>query len=360
MRNTLFSSLLVMAGLISTTAAAETCGGTYTVKSGDSLSLIAGSQYKNAGMWTLIHNNNLPSIGDRPDAILVGMKLSLTCVNGLPKGLPGGAEKVAVLTNTAATLKTTPGTAATRSKVNLLTASDYAPFTDKSLPNGGLLTDVVNTALAEAGPEQGYAIHWVEDWGSHFDPLLSNALLDAGFPWHKPDCATTPDEYRCANFLFSDPMFEMLVLLFTTKSNPISFATDEDIFGKRLCHPRGYFTHDLDRADRRWLSEGKVTLEQPQTVADCFEMLMEGKIDAVAMNEFTGRTALKDLDLKDKVEIVQTRPLSIEGLHVIVHKSHPQAEEMLATINTGLRAIKDNGAYQAIIDQHMTRVWAEF
>lgn len=359
MRTTIYGCFLALLALIASPLAAQTCGGTYKVQSGDSLSLIADTLYKNAGMWTAIHSNNLSAIGENPNSIHAGMRLSLSCIDGLPLGLEGGVV-ISNVTATSAVIETQPGTAATRSKINLLTASDYAPFTDKNLPNGGLFTDVVNMALTEAQPDQGYAIHWVEDWGSHFDPLLSNALLDAGFPWYKPDCTSTPDDYRCSNFLFSDPMFEMLILLFTNKSNPVTFARDEDLFGKTLCRPNGYFTHDLDRGDRRWLTDGKVTLVQPQTVADCFEMLIDGEIDAVAMNEFTGRTALKDLDLKDKVEIVQSRPLSIEGLHVLVHKTHPQAEDMLATINGGLREIKSNGVYQQIIDTHMTRVWAEF
>ncbi|QIE46741.1 transporter substrate-binding domain-containing protein [Pseudohalocynthiibacter aestuariivivens] len=362
MRNTMFSGLVVLGGLVGavlgSSAAAATCGGTYTVKSGDSLSAIADSFYKDAGKWSAVHTNNLGVIGDSPNAIRVGMKLALSCIDGLPTGLPGGVEVGTV--SAAAPLVEASGTYATRSKINLLTAGDYAPFTSPDLPNGGLLTDVVNSAMAKADPGEGYAIHWVEDWGSHLDPLLSNALLDLGFPWFKPDCESSPEDYRCANFHFSDPMFEMLILLFTDKADPVPFVSDADMAGRTLCRPRGYFTHDLDRADRRWITDGKITLKQPQTIKDCFEMLMDGEVDAVAINEFVGRTAMKDLELKDRVEIVQGRPVSIEGLHVLVHKSHPQADAMLATINAGLRGIKENGTYQSIIDTHMTRIWAEF
>ena len=45
---------------------------------------------------------------------------------------------------------------------------------------------------------------------------------------------------------------------------------------------------------------------------------------------------MKDLALQNRVDIVQSRPLSIEGLHVVVHKSHPDAEALLSTINSGL------------------------
>jgi polar amino acid transport system substrate-binding protein len=341
--------------------AQESCGGVYTVERGDSLSLIADELYKNVGMWSTIHTNNLATIGDSPNAIRVGMRLQLPCINGLPTGLAGGTVMAAPAAPAAVQpLQVAPGTAATRSKINLLTADDYAPFTDRGALNGGLVTEVVRAAMDEAAPEEGFAIHWVNDWSSHLEPLLSNALLDLGFPWLRPDCATTPDNYRCANFHFSDPMFEMLVLLFTDKDDPITFATDADMLGKTLCRPEGYYTHDLDKNGRRWIADNLITLEQPDSVADCFALLTEGAVDAVALNEFTGRQAIADLGLAGEVEIVQTRRLSIEGLHVEVHKSHPQAEAMLETINAGLDEIKENGAYQQVINQHMSQIWASF
>jgi polar amino acid transport system substrate-binding protein len=321
--------------------------------------MISDTLYKNAGMWTVIHQNNLSKIGPKPDAIRVGMKLSLTCIDGLPTGLPGGSEYTGV-SAPVTPLAVAPGTAATRLKINLLTADDYAPFTDRDSLNGGLVTEVVQKAMERAAPEEGFAIHWVNDWSAHLEPLLSNALLDLGFPWLKPDCETTPGNFRCENFYFSDPMFEMLVLLFPNKNNPIAFTSDADIIGKNLCRPKGYYTHDLDKNGRRWIADKKITLTQPASVKECFELLIEGKVDAVAINEFTGRAAIKEQGLAGQVEIVQSRPLSIEGLHVVVHKTHPRARILLDTINAGLRDIKRTGVYQAIIDQHMAQIWADF
>lgn len=358
MKHTIYSCLLVVAGLFGSAAAAETCGGVYTVKGGDSLSAIADKLYQNAGMWTAIHSNNSSAIGTDPNAIHAGMQLRLNCIEGLPAGLQEGTPKALALT-TPTLAAVTAGTAATQSKINLMTGSDYAPFTDADLPNGGILADVVNAAMAHADPEAGYAIHWVEGWDSHLEPLLSNALLDMGFPWIKPDCAATPDEYRCANFAFSDPMFEMLMLLFVNTANPLAFDSDTDVHGSTLCRPLGYAVHQLDRPDRRWLTDGYVTVKQPRAVADCFDMLVAGEVDGVVLNEFTGRAAMKELGIKDKVHVAP-RPLAIEGLHVLVHKTHSQAQEMVATINAGLRGIKANGTYQQIIDTHMTRVWSEF
>lgn len=358
MKRFLGGAVLALA-LSAVSASAQSCGGIYTVERGDSLSLIADRQYKNVSTWTEVHRNNLSVIGEDPNALRIGMQLRLGCIDGLPVGLEGGVAATPVAA--AATPAATP---ATRRKleqtVNLVTAGDFAPFTDKSLENEGLITDVVNTAMRQSAVGDAYRVHWVNDWSSHLDPLMTAAMMDMAFPWYKPDCAGSPDNYRCANFHFSDPMFEMLILLFVDKTRPVPFAQDADIEGKTLCRPAGYFTHDLDRADRRWISDGKITLKQPTTVAACFEMLVAGEVDAVAMNEFTGRAAIKSLNLKDQVEVVQGRPISIEGLHVLVHKDHPEADALLSTINGGLDAIKASGAYQQVIDRHMTKIWADF
>ena len=339
---------------------AQTCGGVYTIKRGDSLSLIADSQYKDVGKWTAIHSANIATIGENPNAIRVGMKLRLSCIDGLPAGLEGGTSVTQAAVTTAAVKPVARSGRKLEQTLNLVTAGDYAPFTDKNLENGGLITEVVNAAMAAAQGDSEYKIHWVNDWSSHLDPLMSNAMMDMAFPWYQPDCNGSPDNYRCANFHFSEPMFEMLILLFVDKSRPIAFSRDSDIEGRTLCRPAGYFTHDLDRADRRWISNEKITLKQPVTMKECFDLLSNGEVDAVAVNEFTGRSTIKTLGIKDQVEVVQGRPVSIEGLHVLVHKEHPNAADLIATINDGLTAIKASGQYQSTIDRHLTKIWADF
>ena len=358
----IFSGAFCALVMLSAPAFAQSCGGSYKISRGDTLSGVADKFYKDARKWSAVYNANVSTIGDSPNKIRVGQTIQLPCINGMPVGLDGVE---AVARPKAPPKAPTPTRVVKQSaspaalKVNLLTADDYAPFTDRKALNGGLVTEIVHAAMTQSSGDGGYDVHWVNDWSAHLDPLLSNAMLDMGFPWLQPDCAANPDQYRCANFNFSDPMFEMLVLLFTDRSRPIRFQQDSDIIGKTLCRPKGYYTHDLDKNGRNWLADGKITLTQPVSVADCFELLSEGKVDVVALNEFTGRKAIKDLDMGSRVDIVQTRPLSIEGLHVVVSKSHPDSDLLLETINSGLTEIKQNGTYQQIIDAHMSKIWSE-
>lgn len=362
MKATIFSFVLGLATMLSGAVAAQTCGGVYTVQRGDSLSIIADRLYKNAGMWTAIHSGNSSAIGENPNNIRVGMALQLRCIDGLPIGLPGGrnVQEVAAAAADPAPLVVTPGSADSRRKIAVLTGSDFAPFTDKDLPNGGMLAEVVQAAMEAAAPEQGFAIHWVDDWASHFEPLLSNALLDIGFPWFKPDCASDPETYRCANLKFSESMFEVLMLLFVDTTRPIAFNSDADLEGKTLCRPAGYSTYIFDQNGRNWLKSGHITLKIGDSPADCLELLAEGEVDAAVLNEFLGRKKIKELGLGDRVRVAEGQPISVDGNHMVVHKSHPQGDALLSVFETGLERIKADGTYQRIVDEHMTRVWAEF
>ncbi len=359
MKKTIAAAMLGLTALVAQPAAAETCGGVYTVKSGDSLSLIADRLYQDAGKWSVIHSRNIKKIGPKPNAIRVGMKLNMTCLNGLPVGLPGGKLISETKTVVAKPVEITKGDATIRHRINLLTADDFAPFTGKTLHNGGMMTDILNAAMEQADPEEGFAIHWVDLWTSHEEPLLSNALLDGGFPWYKLDCENNTTHPRCRNFEFSDPMFEVLVLMFTPKGRPISYTKDEDLFGKTFCRPQGYERHLFNERGRNWLKDGKVKVIQPLTTAECYQMVLDGQADAVVMNEFTGRAQLKEIGLDDKFDVVP-EPISIQTLHVIIHKTHPEAKALLTMINKALGDIRENGTYQSIIEDHMARIWSEF
>lgn len=344
---------------------ADTCGGVYTVQRGDSLSQIADRLYQDAGKWTAIHTSNISEIGSNPNAIRVGQKLQMTCISGLPKGLPGGAAV------TAAAQAPEPDTSVTRTapdllgtpelpKVRLVTGDDFAPFTDRGLENGGLLAEVVTAAMdAAVGPE-GHDTFWVNDWGSHLDQMLPAGLMEMAYPWAKPNCESNPNEGRCATFHYSQPMFEYLVLLFVNQDNPIPFAKDSDVEGRTLCRPADYTTHMLNENGRNWLAEDKIKLERPRDPAECFTMLVNGDVDGVVLNEFTARDAIFALGLENRVEAVQSRPVSITGLHVMVHKENPLAEQLVSTINNGLAAIKQQGAYQEIVARHMSSVWSKY
>ena len=354
--------VILMAFSSATAAAAEMkCGGKYTIQDGDTLADIAGRAYGQTNKWTLVFYANQKQFGNEP-ILKTGNQIRVPCL-ATPKraavkiepagtGNTDGLSKIEVSRIDA--------------KLNLLTADDYQPFTDRMLPAGGMITDIMQSAFKavdEAGGALSYDISWVNDWSSHLNPLLADKVFDMGFPWLQPNCKNykeldRPAQFRCDKFFFSDPVFEILVVFFTLKDSQFEFASDDEVVGKRICRPVGYFTFDLDKDGRNWVKGQKITLVRPKSVEECFQLLIDKEVDAVALNEFTGRAALKTNNIEDKIRVIE-RPISLAGLHVIVAKTHPRARTFLHYVNSALNQIRENGVYRSIVDEHLTKFWGK-
>lgn len=354
------------------------CTQNYKVVKGDSLSIIAQRAYGSGAKYSMIYYANLDLLVNGPSTIHAGQELRIPCLSA-SVAVSAQTEDTRAANASSTTTESSSITAASETsnnsiapakasttpasetppakpepkiEIQLLTAGDYQPFTDQSLPNGGLITELVETALKNQ--DISYKLTWINDWSAHLDPLIKEKKYDMGFPWLNPGCPNV-EHFRC-QFLFSTPIFQMLEVLFTRNEAPLKFEKDEDMVGHTLCRPSGYFTHDLERPGREWLKKNLIKLEQPQSVKECFDLLMAGKVDAVAMNDFTGRETVAKMGLQDKVAPLP-RELSVEGLHLLVHKTHPRATIVLNYVNKGLKAIQDSGEYDAIMDKHLTNHW---
>lgn len=342
-------------------AAAQTCGADYVIQEGDSLAKIAGKVYGKTSQWTVIFYANQDRLGGGSSLIVPGLAIRVPCIGGSEPALPAAATTEAAAPAAPAKIET----AAITKKIQFLTADDYAPFTGRSLPNGGMHPDLISTAMNELKTESGgkvdFAINWVNDWSAHLNPLLVTRAFDMGFPWYQPDCAdfanlNDDSKYRCQKFFFSDPVYEELSLLFVKTDSPIKFENDQEIVGRSLCRPAGYFSFDLDQNGRNWLKEKKITLLQPQTIEECFKLLMDGSADAVAVTELTGRAAVIKADLSDKVRVIE-RPVGILADHIIIAKTHPNARVLLHYVNAALAKLKADGKFDEIVEKHLTLFW---
>ncbi len=366
----LFAALLLSAAQLQA-AYAQTCGSDYTIKEGESLADVATRVYGTSSQWPLIFYANQDKMGANASMLVPGLSIRIPCMGGKAAPTAGTAPAVVAI---APPVETPPATAFSSGDIELssvvkqiqfLTADGYTPFTDRSLSNGGMITNIVSTAMnlikEQSGGTFGYNVSWVNDWAAHLNPLLITRAFDAGFPWLKPDCAHLADlsqdaKYRCQKFFFSDPLFEVFTVLFVKADSPITFTKDDEIVGKTLCLPVGQSTHELDKNGRNWVKDNKVTLLRPQNVEECFRLLNAGSVNAVVTPDLTGKSVAAALGLTDKVKALQ-RPVAIGTLHVIVPKSHPHASTMLYYINTAVAKLRDSGEYDKIVNSHMSRFW---
>jgi polar amino acid transport system substrate-binding protein len=334
--------LWIAGALVATLGAAAQaqtdCNRSYVLKSGDTLLSVANEFYGERSKWSVIYYANEEALGGNLVDLPEGVKLEIPCI-GEVKPKP---DPTPLIQDTAA--------------IKVLTGSDYAPFTDQSWPGNGMAYELVNAAFEET--PLPFSITWENDWSKHLFPLLDSKKFDMGFPWLRPDCEAEPTNERCANFHFSDPIFDILVLLYTQTDKKFEFDKDEDIFGKTLCRPEGYFTHDLDGPDRRWLTKGLVKLVKAESPDACFKLLMDGKVDAVTLNEFLGAGKIKTLGLLGKVEPL-SRPISSQSLHVIISKKHWRGTTNLYRFNAGLEKLKKTARYDEIVSRHLDIFWEQ-
>lgn len=324
---------------------AQSCGGSYVIQRGDSLSGIAANIYRNAFRWTQVYQANVETIGADPDKILVGQRLELPCVDGLPE------------TN-AATLAVAPDPAPQPAPINisLLALEGLPPFSDQGLPNGGMITELIEKA-------SNRAFSGLPERARKLQPVKSLSLINAeentvpvSFPWLASEC-TAAVTTTCQQAILSDPVFEVLVVLFTNKDQPVSFRQERDIAGKVLCTATKASEQELDAQGRGWVESGLVDLRVEPSVAQCFEALMSGAVDAVVINEFTGRSVTQEMGIEDHVQALTKAPLSISMIYAAVPRAAPRAEEAISLLNAGLRALRKSGEFQAVLDRHLKRMW---
>lgn len=365
MCNTLFAAAIAAGMLLAPAqAGAQTCGTDYVLKPGDTLAGIANSVYGSPSQWSVIYYANQDRLGENTTLLLPGLAIKIPCIG--PQATPVVPQAAAEDTPAAAAAA---GPAFQLSsmlrRIEFLTAEGYAPYTGRTLPEGGLLIDLLQSSMnlikEQAKGGFDFRVSWVNDWAAHLNPLLITRALDAGIPWTKPDCANLAaldraSRYRCEKFFFSDPFYESLTVLFVRNDSTLNFETDEQVVGKTLCVTKGWSTNDLDKGGRNWLKDGKIVLMQPPSIEECFRLLDAATVDAVITADLAGQAVAAALGMADRVHAA-SRPLNIETMHVVIAKTHPHARTVLYYVNSSLARLKATGGYDAIVTRHLEQFW---
>lgn len=341
-------------------AGAQACGTDYTIKEGDTLAQIASRVYSNPAQWTVIFYANQDRLGDNVSILQPGLALRLPCI-----GSPQPAPSPATAAPSAKPGQSTFIISSVLRRIEFLTADGFAPYTGRSLEGGGMITEIINSAMGlikqEADGRFDYGISWVNDWAAHLNPLLLTRTFDVGFPWARPDCEDTANldessQFRCQRFFFSKPLHESITGLFVRRDSKIRTLRREEIAGMTFCRPAGHPIHELDKGGRNWVKDGVVTMMRPPSVDECFRLLDNGTVDAVMEAELAGRASIASLGLGKKVRMLD-QPLALTTYHAVISKSHPHARTILYYVNSSLEKLRERGEYDRIIERHLARFW---
>lgn len=329
----------VLAFLASTTAAsAQQACEIYTVQPGDSLSAIAREAYGSISFQN-VWDANRNQIGANPNRISVGMQLRLPCADGSLPGETASAVRPATPVTTASTDATI--------SIRLVTGSDYPPFTDEGLEGGGVYTQLVRAAMETMEPQYETQITFVNDWGAHLETLLPAMAFDGAFPWLRPNCEdpgslTENSQFRCDNFLHSDPFYEIVTGIVTRRDDPLAATTAAaDFAGKTMCSPDGY--SDVAPTSMG-LGRDVMDYVSPVNPDDCFTALVAGEVDAISLVTTQSEDIAQRLGLADQIAINPAMTVS-NVLNVFVDKNNPNGPEIIEALNTGLSNIRESGVW---------------
>jgi ABC-type amino acid transport substrate-binding protein len=244
-------------------------------------------------------------------------------------------------------------------KITVL-AMGRAPLAEPQLPAGGLIPELLRSSLSKARLGRSeIELRWAT--ATPVKSLLSDDSIDISLPWDGADCERPNDLVQssavlCDNALYSDPVLEVVVGLFTRADSKFTFATDESILGKSICIPGDQDVSPLNGQGRDWISQKRVIAVRKPTLLDCASAVQTQEADAFVASDLEGRYVLDRLGLSRDFRMLE-RPLGIRGVHVVASREHVQASELINAVNRGLKELKETDAYAAIVRNHLVRLW---
>ncbi|SDZ46737.1 ABC transporter substrate-binding protein [Pseudomonas sp. NFIX28] len=217
-----------------------------------------------------------------------------------------------------------------------LVADVWPPFTDATLVNGGLATDIVSTALARAG------------YASEFEQVpWARALLGVGEGRYDVLVNAWFNEARTQLGQFSSEYLVNRVRFLRRKDAPIEYTTLKQLHQYPIAVVRGYaYSPDFD-------SDPGLQKVPVHNFAMGVRMLAADRVKLTLEDEYVARyyLARESPRVRNAVEFLPNS-LSENGLHILVSLKNPAHAQIVAGFDREIEAMKADGSYDRLLRQH--------
>lgn len=217
-----------------------------------------------------------------------------------------------------------------------LTNGEWPPYLSQKLPHHGAASHIVREAFANEGIEVEYGFF---PWNRSYI-LAQRGVWDGTVVWVK-----TPE--REQNFLYSDVVITDTEYLFHLKSVPLHFTDMASLTGKKV----GATLHTAYPTLERAQEDGLLQIERYGNYNLLYRRLLNKRVDAIPhvkqVGKYFQRTSLSEAEQQQITHsplVLQTRQY-----HLILNRVSPRNVELLKRFNKGLRQLRENGRYQAIL-----------
>ncbi|WP_415753845.1 substrate-binding periplasmic protein [Pseudomonas leptonychotis] len=223
--------------------------------------------------------------------------------------------------------------------LRLVTGDDYAPFTGKALPAGGMLTQVVRAALKQSNIEN--SLDW-RPWNRGYMKTLRGDY-DATFPYVR-----TPQREEV--FLYSEPLFIVEQHIFSRTGEVLEITDVTSMKGRRFCYPLGW---QPPAVIQQLLDDGQLIRHSPTGLSECARLLLLGRDDFFISDRLLGETAIQLIGAPAEQFRRSAGAISRSPLHLIVPRNNPHGEAIIEQFNLGLAALRASGDYQRVLERNL-------
>jgi polar amino acid transport system substrate-binding protein len=219
--------------------------------------------------------------------------------------------------------------------LRLVTGNKYAPFADRRLESGGMITEIVTVAFQLMG--RTAKIHFLP-WRRAFMGV-EQGIYSATFPHFYT-------EELAQSFYYSQPLYPIRQRIYVSINRQLEINHLNDLSGHRLCAPIGYV---LDERLQKLIDTATISIISPASIEICAQMLDRGRVDFMVLDEtvymymFSNKFQLKAVG----------QALESTGMFLLFPKNNPDSLGLLWEFNAGLQSIQECGIFDRIIHHHL-------
>ncbi len=227
------------------------------------------------------------------------------------------------------------GQGASAEKLRLV-ADAWPPFTDATLVNGGVATDIVSTALARAG------------YASDFEQVpWARALLGIGEGRYDVLINAWYNDERTRLGQFSAEYLVNRIRFLKRKDAPLEYNNLKQLHEYPIAVVRGYaYSSEFD-------NDSALQKVPVHNFAMAVRMLAADRVKLTLEDEYVARyyLARESPRVRNAVEFLP-KPLSENSLHILVSLKNPDHAQIVAKFDREIAAMKADGSYARLLRQH--------
>lgn len=221
----------------------------------------------------------------------------------------------------------------------LLVTNEYMPYVNTSAREQGLLSEIVVAAFKEAGVEARIEYR---PW-RRCAMLVEDGKAFGAFPYGITD-------KRKKYALFSDPIWECRNVFFYLKGRLGDYDFSDLAALRRfvIAGTSGNYYEDI-------FDSVGLRVDYAPGEASGVRKIWEMRTDLFAEDELVGWTLISRIfpDYKHMFASTPT-PWNVNPQHIMVSKTHPGAKALMEKFNAGLKTIRGNGTYDAILAKYQS------